>query len=39
MSYCTSVVEHVDTQTGLLRRRDLDQKAAVRQSAIRRWPF
>jgi ribokinase len=34
-----SVVEHVDTQTGLLRRHELDQKAAARQRAIRRWPL
>ena len=34
-----SVVEHVDTQTGLLRRHELDQKAAAGQRAIRRWPF
>jgi ribokinase len=32
-----SVVEYVDTQ-GLLRRHQLDQKAAARQRAIRRWP-
>jgi ribokinase len=34
-----SVVEHVDTQTGLLRRHELDQKAAAGQRAIRRWPI
>jgi sugar/nucleoside kinase (ribokinase family) len=34
-----SVVEHVDTQTGLLPRNELDHKAAARQRAIRRWPI
>jgi ribokinase len=34
-----SVVEHVDTQTGLLRRDELDQKVAAAQRAIRRWPY
>jgi ribokinase len=34
-----SVVAYVDTQTGLLRRHELDQKAAARQRAIRRWPL
>jgi ribokinase len=33
-----SVVEHVDTQTGLLRRGELDQKVASAQRAMRRWP-
>lgn len=34
-----SVVEHVDTQTGLLRREILDKKvAAVGSQTIRRWP-
>ncbi len=34
-----SVVGHVDTQTGLLRRQDLDRKTAEQQRAIRRWPL
>ena len=34
-----SVVEHVDTQTGLLRRHELDQKAAAGQRPIIRWPL
>jgi ribokinase len=33
-----SVVGHVDTQTGLLRRYLLDQKIAEGQPTIRRWP-
>ena len=33
-----SVVGHIDTQTGLFRRQELDQRLAVpAQSAIRRW--
>jgi ribokinase len=32
-----SVVGHVDTQTGLLSRRDLDQKVAAARGAIKRW--
>ena len=34
-----SVVEHIDTQTGLLARQELDQRmaAAPPQSAVRRW--
>lgn len=32
-----SVVEHVDTQTGLLRRDDLDQRIARAKQTIRRW--
>jgi ribokinase len=33
-----SVVGHIDTQTGLFHRRELDQRLAVpAQSAIRRW--
>jgi ribokinase len=35
----SSVVGHVDTQSGLLRREDLDQKLAVELTAIRRWPM
>lgn len=34
-----SVVGHVDTQTGLLRRHELDQKVAAGQRAIKRWPL
>jgi ribokinase len=34
-----SVVEHVDTQTGLLRRDELDRKTAAGQRALRKWPF
>jgi ribokinase len=34
-----SVVKHVDTQTGLLRRNVLDQEVAGVQRAIRRWPY
>jgi ribokinase len=34
-----SVVGHVDTQTGLLRRHELDQKVAAGQRAIRSWPL
>jgi ribokinase len=34
-----SVVEHVDTQTGLLRRDELDRKTTAGQRALRRWPF
>jgi ribokinase len=34
-----SVVEHVDTQTGLLRRDLLDRKIVAGQRAIRRWPY
>lgn len=34
-----SVVGHVDTQTGLLRRYELDQKVAAGQRAIKRWPL
>jgi ribokinase len=34
-----SVVEHIDTQKGLLGRHELDQKVAAGQRAIRRWPF
>jgi ribokinase len=34
-----SVVGHVDTQTGLLRRDELDQKVAAGQRAIRSWPL
>ena len=33
-----SVVGHVDTQTGLLRRHELDQRVPAGQRAIRRWP-
>ena len=33
-----SVVKHVDTQTGLLRRDELDQKVSETQRAIKRWP-
>jgi ribokinase len=34
----TSVVGHIDTQTGLLQRRELDRRlAALPQSAVRRW--
>jgi ribokinase len=34
-----SVVGHVDTQTGLLRRHELDHKVAAEQHAVRRWPL
>jgi ribokinase len=34
-----SVVGHVDTQSGLLRRQELDQKVAKEQRTIRRWPL
>jgi ribokinase len=34
-----SVVGYVDTQTGLLRRLDLDHKVLAGQRAIRRWPL
>jgi ribokinase len=34
-----SVVGYVDTQSGLLRRHDLDQKVAAEQPSIRRWPL
>jgi ribokinase len=34
-----SVVQHVDTQTGLLRRHDLDQKVGKGRQALRRWPL
>jgi ribokinase len=33
-----SVVGHVDSQTGLLRRQDLDQMIAASSKALRRWP-
>jgi ribokinase len=33
-----SVVEHVDTQTGLLRRSVLDQRTAGARQVIKRWP-
>ena len=33
-----SVVEHVDTQTGLLKRDLLDQKIVAAQRSLRRWP-
>ncbi len=32
-----SVVGYADTQNGLLRRRDLDQRVAAEQASIRRW--
>jgi ribokinase len=34
-----SVVGHVDTQSGLLRRDVLEQRVAAGQGAIRRWPL
>jgi ribokinase len=34
-----SVVEHVDTQTGLLRRHQLDQKAAATQGPFEDGPY
>ncbi len=34
-----SVVGHVDTQSGLLRCQELDQKVAKEQRTIRRWPL
>jgi ribokinase len=34
-----SVVGHVDTQTGLLHRQDLDSKLAAERPIIRRWPL
>ena len=34
-----SVVGYVDTQNGLLRRHELDQKVAAGQRAIKRWPL
>jgi ribokinase len=34
-----SVVGYVDTQSGLLRRQDLDQKVAAEQPGVRRWPL
>jgi ribokinase len=34
-----SVIGHVDTQTGLLRRHELDQMIDGRQNAIKRWPL
>jgi ribokinase len=33
-----SVVQHVDTQTGLLRRKVLDQRIAEGRRLIRKWP-
>ena len=35
----TSVVGHIDTQTGLLGRDELDHKVAAGQRAIRSWPL
>ncbi len=34
-----SVVGYVDTQSGLLRCQELDQKVAKEQRTIRRWPL
>jgi ribokinase len=34
-----SVVGHVDTQTGLLHRQELDSKIAAGRPTIRRWPL
>jgi sugar/nucleoside kinase (ribokinase family) len=34
-----SVVQYVDTQTGLLRRQHLDEKVASAHQAIKRWPL